>query len=441
MNVLSRMKMQLDKAIFFSAIILSVLVLTLSATAQNDSTQTGTPKLLQPSGPFGIGRVAFDWTDPSRPADMAEGPATKSELMVYVWYPSEATTREVKGSLFPGAKQVDADTGVAGGIKKNVFGGNWALVVSGEITSHAQENVPIAANPRIFPIIIFSPGAFMSCFQYSSAIEDLVSHGYIVAAIEHTYEVFAVIFPSGEVVAYSPKRIQKRFLPEPGATPEELDTKLMDWSRHRVDVRATDQSFVLDKLNQLNASPEKSSQFSGRLDLAHVAAVGHSRGGWASIVACRRDARFKACVNEDGQAEGEGLQYPGTPTPTQPILYVETPPVLPKDWVVLKKLNLTSDEWLQGWHQTVNREFGSFPSGGYFVELKLAGLEHYSFTDEIILRAAKDSTDDKEATAAQGLRLTEGVTRAFLDEYLKNEKQTKLQDGSETTVKRFGPKN
>jgi len=109
--------------------------------------------------------------------------------------------------------------------------------------------------------------------------------------------------------------------------------------------------------------------------------------------------------------------------------------------VVLKKLNLTSDEWLQGWHQTVNREFGSFPSGGYFVELKLAGLEHYSFTDEIILRAAKDSTDDKEATAAQGLRLTEGVTRAFLDEYLKNEKQTKLQDGSETTVKRFGPKN
>jgi predicted dienelactone hydrolase len=433
------MQKPLDKSAFLTAI-LSVLGLTLYAGAQKDATQAEIPRLLQPSGSFGIGRVAFDWIDPNRPADMAEDPNRNTELMVYVWYPSEAPTKETKGLLFPGAKQIDSDVGVSGGIKKNVFGGNWPLVVSGEITSHTQENAPIAANPKIFPLIVFSPGAFMSCFQYSSAIEDLVSHGYIVAAIEHTYEVFGVLFPNGEVIAYSPKRIQQRFLPQPGAAPEELDAKLMDWSRHRVDVRAADESFVLNRLTQLNASGDKPSQFSGRLDLAHVAAVGHSRGGWASIVACRRDVRFKVCVNEDGQAEGEGLQFPGAPIPTQPILYVEIPPILPKDWAVLKKLHLTADEWLQKWHATVNQEFSSFPSGGYFVQLKLAGLEHYSFTDEIFLRAAKGGTNEKEAMAAEGLRLTEGVTRAFLDEYLKNEEQMQLQDGLEMTVKRFGPK-
>jgi predicted dienelactone hydrolase len=437
--------MRVTKFMILLAFLL-VLTLSISISAQKDSAQSNVPALPQPSGPFGVGRVAFDWTDPNRPADMAEDRGAHSELMVYIWYPTEASSKEVKGILFPGAKQFDSAPDISASLKGQIFGGNWPLVVSGAITSHAQENAAIAKNRKTFPVIIFSPGASGTCFQYSSALENLVSHGYVVAAIEHTSEVFAVAFSDGAIHTYSAKRIPQQFLPPPGATKEEYEDKLEAWYRHCVDVRAADESFVLDKLIELNKGADGSSQFSRRLDLARVAAAGHSRGGWSSILTCRRDERIKACVNEDGNAGGQGLDYPGAPIPKQPILYVEIPPVLkpgttPNDWIVLKQLHLTAEEWMQQWHETVNKEFRAFPAGGYFVQLTLPGLEHYSFSDEVFLRAAKDGAGNKEEMALRGLRLTEEITRAFLDEVLKNEKQTRLRDDSEMTAKHFGPEN
>jgi hypothetical protein len=377
---------------------------------------------------------------------MAEDRGLHSELMVYVWYPTKATGNEVRGILFPGAKEIDSATGVSDSLKAKLFGGNWPLVISGAITSHAADNAPIAKSPKKFPVILFSPGAFSTSFQYSSAIEDLVSHGYVVAAIEHTSEVFGVVFLDGKVHVYSPTKIPKQVMPSPGSTKEEYEVKLEEWYRHNVDVRAADISFVLDRLIGLNRASNAASQFSQRLDLDHVGAAGHSRGGWSAIVACRRDDRLRACVNEDGNAGGQGLQYPGAPTPKQPILYVEVFPVLKPgttadDWIVLKQLHLTADEWMQRWHETVNREFTTFPAGGYFVELKAPNLEHYSFSDEVHFQAAKDGAKGKEENALHNLRLTEDITRAFLDEALKSEKQTKLHDDSEMIVKHFRPGN
>jgi dienelactone hydrolase len=432
--------------IFVILVFVSVFALNISVGAQKESSHSDLPKLPQPSGSFGVGRVAFDWIDPNRRADMAEDRGPNSELMVYVWYPTETTGKEVKGILFPGAREIDAATGVSDSLKAKLFGGNWPLVVSGAITSHAQDNAQIARSPKTFPVVLFSPGAFGTSFQYSSAIEDLVSHGYIVAAIEHTSEVFGVVFLDGKVHIYSPARIPKGAIPSPGSTKEEFEAKLEEWYRHNVDVRAADISFVLGKLRELNRVSNAASQFSQRLDIDRVGAVGHSRGGWSAIVACRRDERLKACVNLDGNAGGQGLQYPGTPIPKQPILYVEVSPVLKPgttadDWIVLKQLHLTADEWVQQWHETVNEEFKAFPAGGYFVVLNDPNLQHYSFSDEIHFQAAKDGEKEKEENALRNLRLTEYITRTFLDEVLKNDKQAKLHDDSETTVKHFGSGN
>jgi hypothetical protein len=62
----------------------------------------------------GVGRIAFDWIDPNRGADMAEDRSPHSELMVYVWYPMEATGKEVKGILFPGANEINSAAGCLG---------------------------------------------------------------------------------------------------------------------------------------------------------------------------------------------------------------------------------------------------------------------------------------------------------------------------------------
>jgi len=71
---------------------------------------------------------------------MAEDRGPHSELMVYVWYPTEAASAKVNGTLFPGAKEIDSATGVSDWLKAKVFGGNWPLVVSGAITSHTVNN-------------------------------------------------------------------------------------------------------------------------------------------------------------------------------------------------------------------------------------------------------------------------------------------------------------
>ena len=430
----------------YCLIVLSLLISGTTTNATQDSPPAAIPKLPQPSGPFGVGRIAFDWIDANRPGDMAEDRGAHTELMVYLWYPTEGTSRDVKSLLFPGAKEIDSSPDFSPFLKAKVFGGNWPLVISGAITSHVQANAPISKNPKAFPVVLFSPGAFGTCFQYSSAIEDLVSHGYIIAAVEHTSEVFGVLFLDGKLHMYSEKRIPKQSTPPPGAAREEYQNYLDAWNQHNVDVRAADLSFVLNKLIELNNAQGGTSQFARRLDLAHVAAVGHSRGGWSSIVACRRDERFKACVNEDGNAGGHGLTYPGAAIPKQPILYVEISPVLKPgttqdDWIVLKQLHLTAEQWVQQWHQSVNKEFLSFPSGGYFVQLTAPGMEHYSFSDEVVLRAGKDETKDKQELALHNLRVTEDLTRAFLDEIFKNEKQTQFHDTSEMTVKHFDSRN
>src|ERR1700728_446316 len=173
--------------VFLTSIFL--LASTISSQTQQAPPQSSAPILPKPSGPFGIGRVAFDWIDENRPSDMVEDRGPHAELMVYLWYPTGSRSSEVRGVLFPGAKAIDLVRGVPDSLKAQAFGGNWPLVVSGAITSHAQDGAPILDKPRTFPVVLFSPGAYGTSFQYSSAIEDLVSHGYVVASIEHTSEI------------------------------------------------------------------------------------------------------------------------------------------------------------------------------------------------------------------------------------------------------------
>ena len=75
------------------------------------------------------------------------------------------------------------------------------------------------------------------------------------------------------------------------------------------------------------------------------------------------------------------------------------------------------------------------------MQLTIPGMEHYSFSDEVLLREAKDGTKEKQGAALHNLRVTEDITRAFLDEVLRNQPQTTLRDNPEMTIKHFGRAN
>src|SRR5712692_6523228 len=134
------------------------------------------PRLPEPSGVFGVGRTSYDWTDTNRPDPFSSDRNARRELMVYVGYPTAPDQKTDGGVYLPGAKQIDE----VGGTNRFTQAPIWQLFVSGTITSHAREGAVPPANPRRYPLVLFSHGDGVSGFAYTTAIEDLVSHGYIV---------------------------------------------------------------------------------------------------------------------------------------------------------------------------------------------------------------------------------------------------------------------
>lgn len=394
------------------------------------------PLLPQPSGKFGIGRVGFDWVDQKRPEPLSSQPNAHRELMVYLWYPT-ARNRDnsARGTYFPGARDIDRAPGSTR--KEQAFGYFWSLVVSGEITSHAKENAALAQSKNPFPVILFSHGGSWTSFGYTGLIEDLVSHGYVVAAIEHTYEAVAVVFGDGKVISYSEENVRRMEKP-PGASYDEMVEHAMSWIRARDDVFAADQRFTLDQLVQLNDGDEK-SRFAGQLDLRNVAAIGHSTGGQASIRTCQLDERIKACVNLDGgSVDGALIKYPRAAAPKQPVLYVEVP-FMPLSEERLKQLHLTREEWTQEWRARVRTQLRQCPGGSYYALLTAPHLSHLSFSDQPLL-AAEGPTAGQESL--HHLQLIEKVIRAFTDKYLKGRSGHWIDQGSRTNgevlVQHFG---
>src|ERR1700761_537078 len=384
-----------------------------------------TPQLPSPSGSFGVGRIAYEWVDVSRFESHASDPQTHRDLMVYLWYPSPRKDVAMRGEYLPGAQQMNATPEVQSAMKGD-FETLWPLVVSGSITSHAIRNAPIARTQAPFPVVIFSHGNGGTSFGYTSLIENLVSHGYVVAAVEHTYTATAVVFPGGRIVsAYR----------EPAAnrSPAEAFQQMMEGAVLQINTGAADLIFVMNKLSQLNNQTESNFPLSGRLDLNHVAAMGHSSGGGNAALACEVSGRFKACLSLEGQMP------PIAAFPTNPDGKFFAQPVL--------LLEVDHSGQRRGFDDAQNAEYQKkkkeqlekCPVGSYDVVLKSEGLMHGSFSDFPLLMASGHAKET--GLTLDNLRLIESYILAFLDKNLKSAKTSPLYNEAnapEAIVKAYG---
>jgi predicted esterase len=384
-------------------------------------------KLPDPSGPFGIGRVGYEWIDASRPDTFsidpvsADAPHAPRALMVYLWYPTPKKVSEKSGIYLPGAKQMDANSEVRSLVKEE-FGEVWPQIVSGDLKSHAHENAPIVKSPKSLPVVIFSHGLGSSGFEYTSWIEDLVSNGYVVVAIEHTYTAFAVLFPDGKVVPH-------RQDPTPaGLSPEQRMQRMMTSTGLEIAQGASDVVFALNKLSSLNRSGQKDFALGGKLDLTRVAAAGHSAGGSYAARACQLDARLRACMSLDGALPPVSAfpEFPDKKKFQQPVLLLEVDhtgdrmPFSPEQYNDFLKIK--------------DAELKLCPPGSYDVLLKSAGMYHGSFSDYRLLAAARHPSETKEAL--YNLSLIESFSRAFLDKSLNHAKEPLLDSPSQSSEAR-----
>jgi predicted dienelactone hydrolase len=117
-------------------------------------------------------------------------------------------------------------------------------------------------------------------------MEALASHGFVVAAIDHTRYASTTIFPDGHAVGPDPS------VGYPVAVDERSTRMLETWV---ADVR-----FVIDRLEALDHA-DASHLLTGRLDLSRIGYLGASFGGSVVVQALLYEPRITAGVAEDGK--------------------------------------------------------------------------------------------------------------------------------------------
>ena len=385
------------------------------------------PRLPEPSRPYGIGRVAYDWTDTTRFDTLGPDPKRNRELMVWLWYPVEQTSAEPHGAYLPKAKQIDADPQLGPSMREG-YGATWPQILSGAVYSHVIENAPVAKTPKRFPVVIFSHGLGGNGFGYTALFESLVSRGYVIAAIEHPGTADVVVFPDGRLVPMA------HDTPPPGLTQEQSFKRMMDRVGQGIEVGAADERFVLDRLTQLNSASQKQFALAGHLDLIHTAMMGHSAGADFAARACELDSRFTACVDLDGaMAPVEALpEYPDGKTIQQPLLFLDA-------YHDEAHIFGTHEQKL-AFFQKEKDQLAKCPAGSYRVTLNPPGMVHGSFSDTYVLHAG--NTPEQMAQALHNLALTQAYILAFLDKNLKSLPAPLLDDPStphpEATLERLG---
>jgi dienelactone hydrolase len=409
--------------------VLACAVMALFVTtvnAQSAASQPPTFKLPDPSGPFGIGRVGYEWIDTSRPDFYSSDPHAHRALMVYLWYPSARSAAGEAAAYLPGARQMDADSDVQRQMRDE-FGALWPLMVSEEIKSHAIEDAPPSKIPQQFPVVLLSHGLGGTGLEYASLIEDLVSHGYVVAAIEHTYTASAVVFPDGKVVPAHHDPVPD------GLSVDQRWKRMVESAALGISRGAEDVLFVLNRLVDLNKSDAQGFPLRTRLDLNRVAAMGHSAGGGFATRACQLDARIRACVSLDGEMPPWDAfpEYPDGKHLQQPVLLLEVDQT--------GKRKPFSEAQFADFQKKEEEQLNQCPLGSYHVLLNAPGLFHGSFSDYWLFAANGDPA--KTELALHNLRLTESFTLAFLDKSLKGAKTLLLDEPSqspEAVVRPYG---
>jgi predicted dienelactone hydrolase len=252
------------------------------APADDSAKNSSLATLPAPTGSFAVGKITVHWTDESRIEPLSQNHEPR-ELMVDIWYPAEPSN----GAPVPYLDTAAYRRALGENGFREQFGDASEIIKEG-VRTHAVAGAPYALSAKQSPVLIFSPGGGMVREVYAAQLEDLASHGYVVAAISHPYDAIVTIFPDGRQIAYSNQR-----WPKPPSLEGEANLNQLEW--HANDIR-----FVLDELSRANATGSTTLPFAGRLDLDHVAAFGHSFGGIAAAHACQIDRRLKACLNEDG---------------------------------------------------------------------------------------------------------------------------------------------
>ncbi|MEV4571247.1 alpha/beta hydrolase [Nonomuraea sp. NPDC049419] len=376
---MSHARKRFKRAMAVAASLLALATPAVTATPAS-AAALPVPALPEPTGSSPVGVTSLHLKDTSR-ADPWVPSVTFRELMVSVWYPARSPGRKRAQYMTPKESELLLKDGKI-------------TTVPADILSRTRTNAFTDAEPagrrRGLPLVVLSPGHGKPRSELTGLAEELASRGYVVAAIDHTYESVATTFPDGRVTECVTCEIDKN----------------PDWWVGLVKSRARDVSFVLDRLT----GPRPAWQGSRLIDPSKIAMAGHSVGGASTIPTLLSDSRVRAGIDIDGTTDmaipDSGLKRPflflgkpATYTPGQG----EAAATWERDW-----------KRLTGWKRW----------------LLLTGAEHLSFTDLGLLVDQLGIDAGADIAGARAMTITRSYVTAFLDQHLRKKHRPQLDKPS-----------
>jgi predicted dienelactone hydrolase len=357
------------------------------------------PRLPLLTGPYPVGTTVYHFVDATREEIYTSVPSDVREIMVQFWYPAAPQKDAQPGPLM-------AEVNTSGPVIARRIGLPPFLISHLRLVrTNSFVDAPLAGSVSGYPVLLFSHGWGGVRAQNTTQMEELASHGYVVAALDHTYGAAVTVFPGGRVALWN-----QEILPF-GASTEAFDQA----SNRLVGTWSDDLRFVLDQVEAFNAG-ELPSPFFGQLDLEAVGVLGHSTGGGTTVEMCAKDERCKAGLAMDAWLEPVSSSVIATGL-AQPFMF------------------MLSEGWSQGGVSDRNGRLqeevlAGLTDDGYL--LTIAGTKHFDFSSFPLLSPLTSVIGLKGPI--DGNRVVEIVNTyslAYFNRYLKGQNSSFLAGPSD----------
>jgi pimeloyl-ACP methyl ester carboxylesterase len=309
-----------------------IFLVTSVVTSQDQAAikETAPFTLPKPSGKYQVGRSWVSLKDTER---------EDREVPVFIYYPVQ--TGQALQFIIPTEgwrqeylpilqKKLGATAGQALAFSKGHFAENG-----------------VAVRNKKFPLLLFSHGLGWSTLEYSAIIHELVSAGYIVAAVNSS--------PLAPVLQASTGKFLTATAP-----------------KDKYQLAADDLLFVLQEIKKNNALIPVIDKHA---NLKQIGVGGHSLGGAAAILAASVAPEIKAAVNMDGDMMDASMKA----APKGSVLFLNQIPSAFE--------NRSFDEMIKdqsiGWrYQQMNNTTANVSGGMY---ISIAGMYHSNFQDYALM--------------------------------------------------------
>jgi predicted dienelactone hydrolase len=145
------------------------------------------------TGSYQIGTVTYHWVDTTRHELFRTDPSAHRELMVQIWYPARANSSAVH------APYVQDAAALSPALARVLHLPGFALDHFKYVTTAATPSAPMATDRSTYPVLILLEGINGFRQVNTFQVQELVSHGYVVAALDQPYAAALVAFPDGRL--------------------------------------------------------------------------------------------------------------------------------------------------------------------------------------------------------------------------------------------------